>query len=301
MPSTQTQSPKRPRRHTSLLLAITAASLLFAIGAATASASTSITQVWAFAGGEIAIKPEGTTGKYEGIVVKATTFAACVHPVEQQIWKEITLQSDGSYWGLHQWYFNDGNCTENPQRGLTAFRVFEDTSGAYLRVCLSEPGKPQPTIPPGSGGSGSYEGGENGCFSSKLISPLPIAEGKGTENSSPGSGSTTTGKSGTASYIESLSLPSAKMCYSTRLFKIHLKDPAHDPFKTVVVTIKGHKIKTSRHGLYIDATVNLKGLPPGAFTIKIKATTVLGNHLSGKRTYHTCAKKPKVSHPKKLS
>ena len=34
----------------------------------------------------------------------------------------------------------------------------------------------------------------------------------------------------------------------------------------------------------------------GAFTVKIRATTVLGHHLSASRTYHTCI--PKIK-PKK--
>ena len=66
---------------------------------------------------------------------------------------------------------------------------------------------------------------------------------------------------------------------SARLFKIHLADPSYDPLKRVLVTIRGHKIKTSRQGHYIVATINLQGLPRGAFTVRISATTVLGHHL----------------------
>jgi hypothetical protein len=61
------------------------------------------------------------------------------------------------------------------------------------------------------------------------------------------------------------------------------------------VTLKGHKIATSRKGSYVIAKVNLRGRPHGAFTIKIRATTVLGHHLSANRTYHTCRKKIKKS------
>ena len=57
------------------------------------------------------------------------------------------------------------------------------------------------------------------------------------------------------------------------------------------ITIKGKRLKTVRHGDTIVATVSLKGLPKGAFTVIIKATTYLGRHLSGTRTYHTCAVK----------
>jgi hypothetical protein len=299
MPRTQSLTSPRPRRRTSLLFALTAALLLLTSGVATAAATPTITQVWSFSGGEIAIQPEGTTGKYEGVVVKETAFATCTHPVGERIWTEIEPQTDGSFWGKHQWYKTTGtaaSCTPNPTRGDTAFRVVEDSSGAYLRVCLSEPGKPQPTIPPGSAGSGSYPGGEHGCVSSSLVSPLPTTNGGG---STPGS--TPNGKSGTQAYIERLILPGNAKCLSSRQFVIHLKDPENDPFKTVKITIKGHKIKTKRVGKYINATISLKGLPHGKFTIKISAVTVLGHHLSGTRTYHTCAKKAKKSKPKKLS
>lgn len=67
------------------------------------------------------------------------------------------------------------------------------------------------------------------------------------------------------------------------------------------MTIKGRKIATARHGHYIVATIDLKGYPRGAFTVKISATTVLGHRLSSDRTYHTCAAKPKKHKPAKLS
>jgi hypothetical protein len=80
----------------------------------------------------------------------------------------------------------------------------------------------------------------------------------------------------------------------------HLREPKYDPFKTVAVTIKGHRVATTRHGDYVVATIDLKGLPSGAFTVKIHVTTVLGHHLSGARTYHTCAKKAEKNKPGKL-
>ncbi len=72
---------------------------------------------------------------------------------------------------------------------------------------------------------------------------------------------------------------------------IHVQDPRYDAFKTISITIKGKKLKTTRHGNTITATISLKGLPKGAFTVVIRATTYLGQHLSGSRTFHTCATK----------
>jgi hypothetical protein len=51
------------------------------------------------------------------------------------------------------------------------------------------------------------------------------------------------------------------------------------------------KLRTSRRGNLVTASVSLKGLPKGKFTVTISATTFLGRHLSGRRSYHTCAKK----------
>jgi hypothetical protein len=225
-------------------------------------------------------------------VVQPTKFAVCTHPIGQKIWKEISLQGDGSYWGFHQWY-KTNTCTENPVLGQTAWRVIEASGGShYLRVCLSYPGTGQPTIPSGSAGMGATYA----CESSAFTAPVPIVAAS--EKSSSG---TTTGSSGVSAFQESLSLPSAKKCYSLRSFKIHVQDPTYDPFKTINVTFRGRKIATKRSGKYMVATINLKGLPSGKFTIKITATTVLGHHLSASRTYHTCAKKPKRAKVKKLT
>jgi hypothetical protein len=217
-------------------------------------------------------------------VVAATTFAECIHPVEQQIWTGMALQADGSYWGFHQWYQGYPVCKLDSTLGKTAWRVLSGANGShYLRVCLSRPSdNSQPTIAADGAPNGPSEyaayGVTYGCTSSSLIGPLP--------------------GSGVAGSKETLTLPSNKLCLSLRLFKIHLLEPTSDPFKTVSVTLKGRKIATVHKGNYVVATINLKGLRKGAFTIKVKATTVLGNHLSDSRTYHTCAKKKLKPHNK---
>jgi hypothetical protein len=292
MPRTK-NTPPSPKRRRSLQLVIAVTILVLTVGVATAAATASIEQVWSFNGGAIAIQPEpGGNGALEGVVVNPTKFQTCIHPDGQIIWKKMTLQADGSYWGFHQWYKTE-TCTENPELGPTAWRVVEEPGdSSALRVCLSHPGTAQPTIPPGSEGVGATLG----CIDSTFIAPVPVVGGNGGSSTNPG-----TGSSGTAAYKESLTLPSAKKCLSARLFQIHLQDPTYDPFKTVSVTLKGRKIATVKRGKYVVATINLKGLPHGKFTIKIAVTTVLGHHLSATRTYHTCAKKPKKSKPKTLS
>jgi hypothetical protein len=278
---THVRSARSRRGPRSLLLAVATATALLLLAVASASASSSIEGVWAFESGQIAIEQQ--TGALVGTVVDETKFKECVHPVGQHIWTELTQQPDGSYWGKHQWYFE--GCDENPELGRAAFRVLEASDGSkYLLVCLSYPGasEPQPTI----AASGTSEHATYGCIKSTLTSPLPTT--------------TTTTTTKTAGEIERLSLPNANKCLSARLFKIHLAEPKYDPFKTVVVTVKGRKVKTVRQGDYVVATINLKSFKKGKFTVAITATTVLGHHLSGKRTYHTCAKKTKSSKPGKL-
>jgi hypothetical protein len=278
MSRNQTHTPPHSRRRASLLIAISAI-LLLAVGATAAAASSNIEGVWSFNGGQIAVQSEGN-GKFEGVVVNPTTFATCTHPDGQKIWKEIALQSGGYYTGFHQWFktTTSTSCIENPVLGPTAWRVVEESSGErYLRVCLSYPGTTQPTIPAGSSGlSATY-----GCKSSALTAPLA--------------------SSGVGSFKEVVSLPSAKQCLSLREFKIHIRDTKYDPFKSVVVTLRGHKLKVSHRDSAYIATISLKGLPAGAFTVKIRAVTVRDHHLSGSRTYHTCAKKSKKAKPKKLT
>lgn len=266
-------------RRVLLPLVIVTTTLLYA-GAAIASApvNAGIEGVWSFNGGQIGVQ-RLSNGSYVGTVVAETKFAECTHPVGQQIWTGMTEQQDGSYWGLHQWYL--ATCQENPERGPTAWRVLEESGGAhYMRVCFSRPGSSQPTIGANGTPKGESEyaahGVTYGCYNSARIAPLPVAPGGGT--------------SGT---VESLSLPSANKCLKTRLFKIRLKDPKYDPFKTVTITLKGHKLPTSRRGSYVIAKVNLASLKAKVFTIKIHATTVLGHTLSTHRTYRRCAKKAK--------
>jgi hypothetical protein len=279
MPRTQ-NTPPRPRRRRSLLSAIVATIILLTVGVATAAATNSIEGVWSFTGGQIAIQPEGN-GKYVGIVVQPTKFATCVHPVEQHIWTDITEQPDGEFTGFHQWYKSNeatGECALNPVLGPTAWRVFKEASGSrYLLVCLSNPGTGQPQIPTSTS---KGVGATYGCEKSLMTAPLA--------------------SSAVGSFKEEVSLPSSKKCVSARQFAIHIRDTKLDPFKSVVVTLKGHKLKVVHRGSTYIATVVLKGLPPGAFTVKIKAITVRGNRLSGSRTYHTCAKKPLKAKPKKL-
>lgn len=283
MPENENTSP-RPRRRRSLLLAIAATILLLTVGVATAAGTSPIEGVWSFDGGQIAVEPEGS-GDFKGTVVQPTKFATCTHEVGETIWTKMAPQPDGSYEGFHQWFKEGEKCVKDPAFvGPAAWRVLEASDGAKsLLVCLSHPGTTQPTIPPGSNGIGStYKfSPEKPCLESALTATLA--------------------SSSVGSFKQVVSLPKAVKCLSARKFAIHIADPRFDPFKMIVVTLKGHKLKVVHHRGVYTATVNLTHLPAGSFTVKIRATTFRGNHLHGSRTYHTCAKKRKKSKPKKLT
>ena len=272
--------------HRPLLLAV-AVVLALGVGTTSARAAGGIEGVWSFNGGRIAVQ-RLSHGTYGGTVVAETKFAQCAHPLGQQIWTGMTEQPDGSYWGLHQWY--TANCVEDPVPGPTAWRVVEQPNHSrYMRVCFSHPGTSQPTIAAnGAPKTASEYAAHNvtfGCYSSALIAPLPRSPKEA-------------GKEGQK---EHLTLPSAKKCLGGKHFRIRLHDPQNDPFKTVTITLNGQKIATSRKGKYVVATINLKRLPKGVFKVKVRATTVLGHVLSGKRTYHTCTGKTKSKKRSKKS
>jgi hypothetical protein len=240
--------------------------------ASAAKSSSPIEGVWSFAGGEVVIEhaPEGT---WNGTVVVAPTkFAECPHPIGEVMWKQIKANPDGSFSGFHQWFFEGGSCVRNEALGPTAWRVMEASGGAhFLRACFSAPGQGMPQIPP----TGPPSGVGYGCVDSALISSPPTT-------------------SGAAGFRSAVSLPSARKCFSRRVFTIHLRDPHEDPLSEAVVSLRGRRLRVKRHGGVFVSRVDLRGLPRGTFTVRIQLVTVLGHRLGGGRTYHTC--RPRRSH-----
>jgi hypothetical protein len=268
MPRMDTERPRRSRYIISLLAACFLA-LASAVASPLASGDSSgIEGVWSFNGGEIAVQRAAGNG-YTGTVVRETKFAECTHPVGQEIWKELMPQPDGSFWGFHEWYVQqDHKCLTEPSYvGPTAWRVVNSTAGTrFLEVCFSAPGEPQPTI----SASGATADASYGCSQSALLASL---------------------SSGTASFNALVTAPRARVCLSRRRLVIHVRDPKNDAFKSMSITIGGRHLHETRQGRYILATINLKGLPKGAFILHISGVTVQGRHLTGSRTYHTCTRK----------
>jgi hypothetical protein len=181
----------------------------------------------------------------------------------------MVQQPDGSYWGLHQWFFETSECVRNPALGQTAWRVLQNAQGRYLRACFSEPGSTlQPTISP----AGVVAGATFGCVDSSLVSAVPDIS--------------------SAHLTHYISFPRSKGCLSRQKLKIHIHDPTNDPIKTIVVTFSGggvsRKARVKRGKAGAVATVDLGRFPAGLVTVKVQLTTVLGQHLSGKRRYRRC-------------
>jgi hypothetical protein len=251
-----------------LLLSVTVVALLLLAAVSNAQADSPIEGVWSFNGGKVAVEAN-EDGSFRGVIVAPTRFAECVHPVGEEVWNSIKAQSDGSYWGLHEWYF-EGSCAPNPERGLTAFRVNTGGDGSKsLEVCFSEPGsKSQPKIP----SSGSPSGATYGCSNSARISPLPSVE--------------------PADAPKYILLPGNGLCLTRPKLKVRLRNPTGDPIVQAKVRLRSGKVrrraKLTQKSNGIVATLNLRGLTRPKFTVKVKVTTALGHHLASKRSYRLC-------------
>jgi len=251
------------------LLSLTFFVTLLLVPASAAQADSPIEGVWSFNGGKVAVEAN-PDGSFRGVVVAPTKFSQCLHPVGEEVWSQIRPQPDGSFWGLHQWYFETSECVPNPERGLTAFRVVTGGDGSKsLEVCFSEPAsKSQPKIPP----SGSPSGATYGCSTSARISPLPSVE--------------------PADAPKYILLPGNGLCLSRPTLKVRLRNPSGDPIVKAKVLLRSGKIrrraKLAHKSNGIVATLNLRRLTKPKFTVSVSVTTVLGHQLTRKRAYRLC-------------
>jgi hypothetical protein len=86
-------------------------------------------------------------------------------------------------------------------------------------------------------------------------------------------------------------LPATKTCVSRRRFVVHIRRPAGVTIATAKLTLNSKALKVSTKAGRFSATVDLRGLKRGTYTLAIRVTTASGKTLKGKRRYHTCAKK----------
>ena len=242
--------------------------LTFQVLAGSAQADPAIEGVWSFNGGRIAVQ-EQRPGAFAGTVVAETTFSLCAHPEGEVIWTQMIQQPDGSYWGSHRWFFESSECVRNPALGQTAWRVLQKAEGRYLRACFSEPGSQlQPTI----AANGTAANATFGCVDSALVSNVPELDA--------------------ATVSRYVHLPSTKQCLSRRRLRFRIDDPENDPIKKVVVSataggvrVRG-KVRQRKSGLI--AIVRLGSLRGERIVVRVRLTTLLGQHLTTKRVYHRC-------------
>jgi len=255
------------RRVPAVLLSLLAY-LLFAAAPAVRAASP-VEGVWSFNGGRIAVQAN-EEGTFTGTVVAPTTFSLCSHTVGEEIWTRMASQPDGSFWGLHQWFFESSECVRNPALGQSAWRVFQNAGGRYLRACFSEPGSGlQPTI----AADGSVANATFGCVDSSLVAAVPDSD--------------------SAALGRGVRLPASKTCFAHKAIRVRILDPRNDPIKKLEVSYRAggasHRasVKRGPHGAV--AIVPLGRIAAATLTVEVRLTTVLGHHWQGTRRYRRCA------------
>ncbi len=82
--------------------------------------------------------------------------------------------------------------------------------------------------------------------------------------------------------------PAPKACVSDRLFVIHIREVGGLRYRKVTVSLDGHRVRV-HVGRTITATVDLRGLAPGAHVLRIALVTNKGTKITGTRVYHTCS------------
>lgn len=88
-----------------------------------------------------------------------------------------------------------------------------------------------------------------------------------------------------------LGLPPAKKCVSRRRFMIRVRRPPGVEIKAAKVVVNGKRVRTRKVAGRFTATVDLRGLPKGRFSVGITITTPSGLRITGARRYRTCAPK----------
>lgn len=259
--------------HKALLRAVRLLALATAftvLPATAAAAADPIEGIWTFGGGKVGVaaEPDGT---FTGIVSAPTKFARCTHQVGERMWTDVTRQDDGSYHGLHQWFFEDAACTPNPVLGLTAWRVLSAGGSNFLRVCFSEPGSSsQPTI----AADGTVANATYGCADSAHVGALPEELGEPPAQ---------------------VTLPEAASCRSRKTLRIRIRYPRDEPPAKIVVKLHSgeidRKAKIVRHPGHAVAVLQLRGLSQPKFKVTIKLVTIFGRKLERKRTYRLCGEK----------
>src|SRR3954447_5482978 len=115
-------------------------------------------------------------------------------------------------------------------------------------------------------------------------------------------GSSTVGAAGGGNASTGAGGGKSGRCVSRRSFRIRIRAPQGQQIKSARIFVAGKRVSVkvgkkryrTLTGRRLKAKVNLVGLPMGAFTVRIEATTNAGKKLVDLRRYHTCAAKKKT-------
>jgi streptogramin lyase len=87
-----------------------------------------------------------------------------------------------------------------------------------------------------------------------------------------------------------VTLPSARVCVSRRLFSIRLRVPASSTVVEAQVSVNGKKVAV-RRGKRLRSTVDLRKLPKGRFKVEVVLKLADGRKVRDSRRYRTCVPK----------
>jgi DNA-binding beta-propeller fold protein YncE len=88
-------------------------------------------------------------------------------------------------------------------------------------------------------------------------------------------------------------------CVSRRNFRIRLRVPIGVSVRSAQVTVNGKRVPVSQ-GARLTAPVDLRGMPGGIVTVRIRVVTTAGRVLTGTREYQTCRRGSAPNTPPRL-
>ena len=244
-----------------LLSALTVAATVIAVWSTPASgqANNDIVGLWNFNGGIVGVT-KNADRSFTGTIVKATTTGTCAHPVGEQMWTGVRLAGNLNYFGRHVWFLT-APCRVAPSPGNTAWKIFADANGKrFLRGCYAA--WSNAALQPQIDVTGHAEVGPGGT----CIDSYAIAARRSTIR-------------------QIVTFPKVK-CIGPRV-KLTFTDPPTDAIATVRVSA-GAANRTVKRARMTAVTIRPKGV--GAIVrIKVVARTLLGDKITGDRTYAACA------------
>jgi hypothetical protein len=88
----------------------------------------------------------------------------------------------------------------------------------------------------------------------------------------------------------------AKRCSSRRSFRIKLRNRGQKVVRATVI-VNGERVQVLK-GKRLTSRVNLRGLPKGRYSVRIRLELADGRTISGVRQYYTCRPGRKSGPPK---